>query len=86
MTGQGSMQQVARARKDAKHRSYHLWSRLRALHEIQRYQKCTELLIRKLPFQKLVKEVAQEFKPNLQFQANALRALQEAQKVISGSH
>jgi len=33
-----------------------------ALREIRRYQKSTELLIRKLPFQRLVKEVAQDYK------------------------
>ena len=33
-----------------------------ALREIRRYQKSTELLIRKLPFQRLVREIAQEFK------------------------
>jgi hypothetical protein len=33
-----------------------------ALHEICRYQKPTELLIRKLPFQWLVREIAQDFK------------------------
>ena len=31
-----------------------------ALREIRKYQKSTELLIRKLPFQRLVKEIAQE--------------------------
>jgi histone H3/H4 len=36
-----------------------------ALREIRRYQKSTDLLIRKLPFQRLVREVAQDFKPNL---------------------
>ena len=30
-----------------------------ALREIRRYQKSTELLIRKLPFQRLVREIAQ---------------------------
>jgi histone H3 len=49
-----------------------------ALREIRRYQKTTELLIRKLPFQRLVKEVAQEFKSNLRFQTPAIMALQEA--------
>ena len=38
-----------------------------ALHEIRRYQKSTELLIRKLPFQHLVKEIAQDFKTELRF-------------------
>ena len=33
-----------------------------ALREIRRYQKTTELLIRKIPFQRLVREIAQEFK------------------------
>ncbi|MBA0871045.1 hypothetical protein Goshw_020603, partial [Gossypium schwendimanii] len=33
-----------------------------ALREIQKYQKSTELLIRKLPFQRLVREIAQDFK------------------------
>ena len=32
-----------------------------ALREIRRYQKSTELLIRKLPFQRLVREIAQDF-------------------------
>ena len=33
-----------------------------ALREIRRYQKSTELLIRKLLFQRLVREIAQDFK------------------------
>ena len=49
-----------------------------ALREIRRYQKGTELLIRKLPFQRLVREVAQDFKPDLRFQVSAIMALQEA--------
>ena len=49
-----------------------------ALREIKRYQKSTELLIRKLPFQKLVREVSQEFKSDLRFQSSAILALQEA--------
>ena len=49
-----------------------------ALREIRRYQKSTELLIRKLPFQRLVREIAQEFKTQMKFQAAAIGALQEA--------
>ena len=49
-----------------------------ALREIRRYQKSTELLIRKLPFQRLVREVAQEFRTDLRFQGSAILALQEA--------
>jgi histone H3/H4 len=44
----------------------------------RRYQKSTELLIRKLPFQRLVREVAQDFKTDLRFQSHAIAALQEA--------
>ncbi|PIA44668.1 hypothetical protein AQUCO_01700339v1 [Aquilegia coerulea] len=40
--------------------------------------KSTELLIRKLPFQRLVREIAQDFKTDLRFQSHAVLALQEA--------
>lgn len=46
--------------------------------EIRKYQKSTELLIRKLPFQRLVREIAQDFKTDLRFQSHAVLALQEA--------
>ena len=49
-----------------------------ALREIRKYQKSTELLIRKLPFQRLVREIAQEYKTDLRFQSSAVAALQEA--------
>ncbi|KAL9459760.1 hypothetical protein AB3S75_003040 [Citrus x aurantiifolia] len=49
-----------------------------ALREIKKYQKSTELLIRKLPFQRLVREIAQDFKTDLRFQSSAVVALQEA--------
>ena len=44
----------------------------------RKYQKSTELLIRKLPFQRLVREIAQDFKTDLRFQSHAILALQEA--------
>lgn len=49
-----------------------------ALREIRKYQKGGELLIRRLPFQRLVREIAQDFKTDLRFQAVAVEALQEA--------
>jgi histone H3/H4 len=49
-----------------------------ALREIKKYQKSTELLIRKLPFQRFVREIAQDFKTDLRFQGSAVLALQEA--------
>ena len=48
-----------------------------ALHEIHQYQKSTKLLIRKLPFQHLVREIAQDFKTELHFQSGTIMALQE---------
>ncbi|THY97175.1 hypothetical protein D6C92_03527 [Aureobasidium pullulans] len=41
-------------------------------------EKSTELLIRKLPFQRLVREIAQDFKSDLRFQSSAIGALQES--------
>ena len=49
-----------------------------ALREIRRLQKTTDLLLRKAPFQRLVREVAQGAKAELRFQASAIMALQEA--------
>ena len=49
-----------------------------ALREIRRYQKGTEMLLRKLPFQRLVREVAQAEKDGVRFQASAVLAMQEA--------
>jgi len=47
-----------------------------ALREIRRYQKSTELLIPKLPFQRLVKEVASKECSGFRFQSSAILALQ----------
>lgn len=58
-----------------------------ALREIRHYQKSTELLIRKRPFQLLIREIAQAFVGaglgsggggGLRFQATAIQALQQA--------
>jgi histone H3 len=49
-----------------------------ALREIRRFQKSTDILIRKLPFSRLVREIAQDFKTDLRFQSAAIGALQEA--------
>lgn len=56
-----------------------------ALREIRLYQKTSDLLIRKLPFARLVREVAQDFITSefadgvgLRWQSHAILALQEA--------
>lgn len=82
--GKGPRKQVATrgARKTPAATGGHKVRRFRpgtvALREIRRYQKSTELLIRKLPFQRLVREIAQDFRANLRFQTSAVMALQEA--------
>ena len=50
----------------------------RALQEIRRYQANSNLLIRRLPFQRLVREIVQDINPKLRLQSHALAALQEA--------
>ncbi|KAI5477872.1 histone H3.2-like protein [Pseudohyphozyma bogoriensis] len=63
----------------AKGRKPHRWRPgTVALREIRRYQKTTEHLIRKLPFQRLVREIAQDYKADLRFQRSALEVLQTA--------
>ena len=51
--------------------------------EIRKYQKSTELLIRRLPFQRLVREIALDhlpkgFRGEIRFQSQAIMALQDA--------
>ena len=56
-----------------------------ALREIRKYQKSTELLIGKLPFQRIVREIACDFQTELQavrFTADAMEALQRATEVF----
>ena len=53
----------------------------RELMQIRQYQKLVEFLIRKLPFQRLVQEIAQEFNTDLRFTSDAIFALQKASEV-----
>ena len=51
----------------------------RALKDIRRYQASTDLLIRRLPFARLVREIQQTMtKESLRWQGTAILALQEA--------
>ena len=49
-----------------------------ALQDICHFQKTSALLIRKLPFQRLVREIAQDFKTDLRFQSAVILCLKEA--------
>ena len=62
----------------ATNRRHHYRPGTLALREIRHYQKRTNLLIKKAPFTRLVREIAQDFKQDLRFQNSAIGALQEA--------
>ncbi|KAK0738333.1 histone-fold-containing protein [Schizothecium vesticola] len=52
-----------------------------ALKEIRRYQNNTDLLVAKLPFARLVREIALQYRPHgeeLRWQSQAIQALQES--------
>lgn len=49
-----------------------------ALREIRKYQKSSDLLIPKIPFQRLVREVTQDIKHDIRLNQSALLALQQA--------
>ena len=46
--------------------------------EIRRYQNKAGLLSQKLPFVRLIKEISQDFNPDLRFTAGSVMVLQEA--------
>ena len=49
-----------------------------ALRQIKKFQKSTNLLLRKAPFQRLVREIAADYKDGLRFASSALAAVQES--------
>lgn len=62
-------------------RSHRFKPGTRALMEIRQYQRSTDLLLRRLPFARLVREITDQFTPvgqKFRWQASALVALQEA--------
>ena len=62
-------------REERKERKRKVQRGMQALKEIQKYQKVAELLIRRLPFQQLVREIAQQMREGLRFQSAAVLAL-----------
>eukprot|EP00966_Prymnesium_polylepis_P201330 4665260-Prymnesium_polylepis.1 len=56
----------------------------KALDEIRKYQRSTELLLKKAPFQRLVREIAQGFMPDVRFQGDAILSLMEASESFLG--
>ena len=56
---------------------------MQALKEIQKYQKEADLLIRRVPFQRLVREIVQKQREGLKLQRSAVLALQGAGEALS---
>ena len=75
-TGKAPRTQMHAGQKKRKAQRYRL--RTVALRELRRYQKSSELLIWRMPFQRLVREIAQVHNPYLRFQSGAILALQES--------
>ena len=75
-TGKAPRTQMCAGQKKRKARRYRPGTV--ALREIRRYQKSSELLIRRMPFQRLVREIAQVHNPYVCFQSGTILALQES--------
>ena len=71
-------QQLSNAQASNKKKLYRHRPGVQALRDIRKYQRTGDLLIRKLPFQRVVREIAQARKIDLRFQSTAIHALQEA--------
>ena len=84
MTGKGKNKGISEGKggvedRDEERKMFH--PGIVGLLEIRKFQKTTGFLIRKLPFVRWVREIAQEQSGDLQFQASALLGLQEAAEV-----
>ena len=75
-TGKAPRTQMRAGQKKRKARRYRPGTV--ALREIRRYQKSSELLVRRMLFQRLVREIAQVHNPYVRFQSGAILALQES--------
>lgn len=81
--GKGKTARKTGSRMEVKKRKFRYRPGMLALKEIRRLQKSTELLIPKIRFQRLVREIAQEFHlERLMFQSAALGALHEASEAF----
>ena len=74
--------QMKVVREERKERKRKVQQGMQALKEIQKYQKGPDLLIRRLPFQQLVSEIAQQMKEGLRFQSAAVLVMQEAEEAF----
>ena len=78
LTGDTEAESQPDLAQEAAHEGYMYRTDFVALQEIRKYKKSTDLLIRKKPLQRFVREIAQDFKTDIRFQGKAVLALQEA--------
>ena len=73
-------QEVGKGEKELskQRKMHHARPGIATLHEIWKYQKSTELLVRKLPFHRVVHDIAQGIRMDIWFQSSAFIVLQEA--------
>ena len=81
---QGATKALGKTVLDGEKRSHHSRPGMVAFYKIRRYEKSLDLLVRRLPFQRLVHEITQNFRTDLCFQRSAIMALQEAGETFSG--
>ena len=67
-------------RKQTKPQKYN--HKIKVLREIKKYQETTDLLIKGLPFLRLVKEIAFSYNTEIKFQRAAIEALQESSEAF----
>jgi histone H3 len=79
-------QQANKAPDAAVHKKRHARPGTAALRDIRKYQRTGDLLIARQPFQRLVREIAKDFKADVRFRAKAILALQEAAEAFLVRH
>lgn len=77
-SGKKAVKSAAGAGSSGQKRSHKWRPGTVALRQIRKFQKSTDLLLRKAPFQRLVREVATSHKEGLRWAASAVAAVQEA--------
>ena len=76
--GGKSVKSMARLRRETTKRKRRFRVGTQALRQIRTYQKSTEMLVRKLPFQRLVRHLVEKRNPKVRMQTAALYVMQQA--------
>ena len=76
------VEEIKRKEEEGKREARKSRRGMNALKEIKKFQSSTDLLIQKLPFQRLVKELIQARQNNLKVQGLAVKALHEAGEIF----